>query len=261
MLDHIGRLVRLAQPPKRIVSLCPSLTETLYALGLDHHIVGRTRFCIHPKDSVSHAVRVGGTKEINMERLKSLSPDLIIAEKEENTKEMVEVLEKEYPVFVGDVKTVQGGIKMIQDMSQLTATQTRGKTLVEEINREMNDLPDLNGSRVLYFIWKDPWMVVGADTYIHDFLQLIKLKNVGAQLEGRYPSSDLKSLQDLNPAFVWLSSEPYPFKEKHVEELRDIFPDADISCVDGEMFSWYGSRMKEAFPYVRELASSLIDKP
>jgi len=256
--DHLGRNISLAAKPHRIVSLCPSITETLYSLGLDKEIVGRTRFCIHPEERVKSATRVGGTKEIKYDRLHQLKPDLIIAEKEENTPEMVAELEKKYPVFVVDVKTVEGGYRMISDLASLCQQENEGNKLLEKIKAEEQEFaPSGDRLSVAYFIWKEPYMVVGADTYIQSMLEWMKLDNVFLNNEGRYPRVDKEEIASCEADWIFLSSEPYPFKEKHIEEFRTLSTGSEIKIVDGEMFSWYGSRMELAFPYLRSLRTKL----
>lgn len=256
--DDLKRKVVLAQPPNRIVSLCPSITETLYDLGLEDRIIGRTRFCIHPQEKVKQAERVGGTKEVKFDRLHRLKPDLIIGEKEENTPEMIAELEKHYPVYVVDVRDVNGGLQMIERLGDLTGSSAKAKEWVGSIFFEKNKIQPLSKPlKVAYLIWKDPWMGVGKDTYIHSVLELMGWENVLTKLPGRYPELDLALLAEGVVDLVLLSSEPYPFRESHVGRIKDFLPHATVRLVDGEMFSWYGSRMKMAFPYLQKFQEQL----
>jgi iron complex transport system substrate-binding protein len=253
--DQIGRTVALPARPQRIISLCPSLTETLLHFGLGERIVGRTHFCIHPADTVASILAVGGTKNLKEDRVLALQPDLVICEKEENTREMVEWLESRFPTYVTDVRDIPSAIEMIRCLGTITDCQAEGEALAAEVEAAFAGLPSYAGApSVLYFIWRKPWMVAGQDTYIDALLQRLGLRNLAASFAGRYPALELEQLAGLSPDFVWLSSEPFPFKEQHIAELRGIFPGAEIRLVDGEMFSWYGCRMLAVPGYVKPMA-------
>ena len=253
--DQLGRTLALPRRPMRIVSLCPSITETLYALGAGDRVVGRTRFCIHPRAAVGGAVRVGGTKEIRYDRLAALTPDLIIAEKEENTPEMVARLAQDYPVYVADVRDVPSALAMIRDLGQLLGAEVPAHRLADRIEQGFAALTAGPPRRVAYLIWRAPWMGVGGDTYIHDLLRRLGWTNVLLSLPGRYPVFSLEELVAAAPELVLLSSEPFPFDASHRAELAAHLPGAEVRLVDGEMFSWYGSRMEAALPYLRGLLS------
>lgn len=261
--DDLGRKVYLERSPERIVSLCPSITETLAHLNLKNQLVGRTRFCIHPQPYIRQVERVGGTKEINFDRLYKLNPDLIIAEKEENTPEIVAVLEKSYPVFVFDIKDIEGGLTMISKLGKLTNREEIADEMVKRISRTMRQKKASIGDKrsLVYLIWKDPLMGAGEDTYIDSMLDYVGWENLLKDKTGRYPELTMKDLKKFVPDLLLLSSEPYPFKEKHLEEFRNELPGTEIMLVDGEMFSWYGSRMEWAFPYLNELRQKLKKKP
>ena len=251
--DHLGRKLNSPISPQRIISLCPSITETLFHLGLEEKIVGRTRFCIHPKEKVKSAVRVGGTKEIKFDRLHSLKPDLIISEKEENTPEMVAELEKKYPVFVSDVVDFESGLKMIKDLGNLTNSNEKANQLTENIKQNWLELPRFSRSpKTIYLIWKKPYMSIGSNTYIDDILSRLGMENVTKSFSGRYPEISLEKIQEFAPEYILLSSEPYPFKEKDIDEFKKILPNSKVLLVDGEMFSWYGSRMLFAPDYFKQ---------
>lgn len=263
IVDHLGRKITLLQPPQRIISLCPSQTSTLYALGIGERVVGRTRFCIHPKPEVDMAIQVGGTKEVKMDRIRMLKPDLIIGEKEENTKEMIAELEKKFPVFVTDVRDHNSARKMILDLGILTSSESEAKSIVAQVDASMAQIEELKPKQTcLYFIWKDPWMVAGADTFIDSMLEKCGFVNLGKSLSGRYPMLEKKDLLPENPSVVLLSSEPYPFKSTHLAEIRSIFPNSVIKIVDGEAFSWYGSNMVGVEKYLnvllQEIKKSLV---
>lgn len=250
--DHLGRLVRIPKVPQRIVSLCPSQTRTLFDLGLEKRMVGRTYFCIHPAEKVAEVLRVGGTKQVKMERIREVQPDLIIAEKEENTREMVEALEQEYPVYVTDVHDRSSALQMVRDLGLITGMAEQGNALAGQIDEALGNITPLTpGQSCLYFIWRKPWMVAGKGTFIDAMLDLCGLENAIGQ--ARYPSLETADLQALDPDRILLSSEPYPFAEKHIQELQAYFPNAAFTLVDGEMFSWYGSQLLEAPAYLKQL--------
>jgi iron complex transport system substrate-binding protein len=251
--DQIGRTVALPAQPQRIISLCPSLTETLLHFGLGERIVGRTHFCIHPAETVAAIPAVGGTKNLKEDRVLALQPDLVICEKEENTREMVAWLESRFPTYVTDVRDIPGALDMVRRLGTITGCPAEGEALATQVEAAFAGLPSFAGApSVLYFIWRKPWMVAGQDTYIDALLQRLGLRNLAASFEGRYPALELEQLAGLSPDYVWLSSEPFPFKKQHIAELRGIFPGAEIRLVDGEMFSWYGSRMLAVPGYVGE---------
>jgi ABC-type Fe3+-hydroxamate transport system substrate-binding protein len=242
--DHLGRQVDLPQLPQRIVSLCPSQTETLVTLGVGARLVGRTRFCIHPKAEMKKVKNIGGTKLVDFDRLRALKPDLIIGEKEENTAEMVAALEAEWPVFVTDVKDLESSQRMVLDLGTITGTESEAAKLVAQIQASYEAICPLpRPVSCLYLIWKDPWMAVGADTFIDSVLKKCGFHNVAASLEGRYPIVTKETFQGKMPEIVLLSSEPYPFTNTHVVDVQSLVPSSVLRIVDGEMFSWYGSHM------------------
>lgn len=251
--DQTGRELSLRFPPRRIVSLVPSQTELLFDLGLSEEVVGVTKFCVHPPNQ---KLRIGGTKRLHIEKIKGLQPDLIIANKEENEREQVESLMKEFPVWVTDVHDFPGALEMIRQVSMITGRGVKGAQLCAEIIGAFNELALLKGlssfkvpgRKVAYFIWKDPWMVAGGDTFISAMLEQCGLENV-FKGRTRYPVIRPEDLQHTDCQLVLLSSEPFPFKEAHFS----FFPDWPVKLVDGEMFSWYGSRILRAAAYFREI--------
>ena len=253
--DMTGRQVLLPEHPKRIVSLVPSQTELLYDLGLDEEVVGITKFCIHPDSWFRSKRRVGGTKTVHRHIIDELQPDLIIANKEENTREQIEELASVYPVWISDITTVDHALQMIEQVGIITGRGAAAGELVGTISSGFAGLPAASKrARVAYYIWKDPWMCAGGDTFISDVIARMGWLNVCEHLP-RYPDVNLQDLQALRPDLVLLSSEPYPFKDKHIAEIAAAVPDAEVKLVDGEMFSWYGSRMRHAIPYLTILAS------
>ena len=250
--DQLGREVTFDYPPKRIVSFAPAITDTLYSLNLDDEIVGRTRFCIHPKGKVEKAVNVGGTKDMKIDRVHALKPDIVILEKEENTKEMATELEEHFSVFVFEVQTVDDALKMIVDLGMLVDREHEAKTLEEEIQTAFQQFPSLeNAKRAAYVIWKNPYMVVGENTYIQSLLEKLGFINPFVEFAGRYPTVTREDIQAAKLDYVLLATEPYPFQEKHMEEFLEIAPEAKPLIVDGEMF-WYGVKMLDAVTYFRK---------
>lgn len=235
-------------PLRRIVSLVPSQTELLYDLGLDHEVVGITKFCVHPEHWTGTKTIVGGTKNVNLELVGSLKPDLIIANKEENTKSDVEALMKKFRVHVTDVSSVDDACKMMNDVAELTGTDA--SKIIHEINQSFSTL-SFGSCKALYLIWKKPWMCAGIDTFISHMMKVAGFENVVAG--ERYPALSEQEMRVMNPDVVLLSTEPYPFKDEHVDELKRILPAAIVMLVDGEMFSWYGSRMTRMASYFRAL--------
>lgn len=243
-------------PYQRIISLVPSLTELLINLGLKDQLIGRTRFCVHPEEEVKDVEIVGGTKNPNLEKIIELEPDFILANKEENRKEDIEVLEAYTKVQITDIESIEDALLEISSLGMLLGVNDPAQKLVSKISALLSEIPSERELSVAYFIWKDPWMTVGKDTYIHHVLKRYHLENVFGQ-QTRYPKTTLKELASRNPDLILLSSEPYPFKEKHIKEIKEICPVAKIELVNGEWFSWYGSRMLKAFEELNSWRSKL----
>lgn len=250
--DQCGNNITLPNPPRRIVSLVPSQTELLCDLGLDIEIVGITRFCIHPAHWRFQKTIVGGTKKFRFEVIDRLQPDLIIGNKEENDKESIEVLAERYPIWVSDIVTLSDAYAMIRSVGDMTNRADKATQIIHSIEEAFRSLKKRPAKKVLYLIWKNPWMGVGAKTFIHSMLETMGFQNVLLH-KPRYPELSNEEMIALAPEVILLSSEPYPFKEKHQEELQALFPMSKIMLVDGEMFSWYGSRLIQAPAYFNRL--------
>lgn len=255
IVDMLGRVVKIQKPIQRIVSLVPSQTEFLYELGLKDKIVAQTVFCVHPKSHFKKATKIGGTKKIRYEELDELQPDLIICNKEENNEEIVETLAKKYPVWVSDIKNIDDAFYMMRSLAELLDVKNEAEDLLRKITLSLNQNKIRHQYNCLYLAWRNPYMAVGSDTFINHMLQRAGFNNLIK--EQRYPELNLDELQLLNPEVLLLSSEPYPFKEKHVEELQTLLPNSKILTVDGELFSWYGSRLLNSQPYFNELQRQL----
>lgn len=251
----LGRRVLLHKPVRRIISLVPSQTELLYTLGMQDRMAGQTVFCIHPASEFKTAAKVGGTKKLRFDQIDALQPDLIICNKEENNKADVDTLSEKYPVWVSDVRNPEDACRMIDMLGDLLDVSDAASTLSQSIRKELSSISIKRRFNCVYLIWRQPYMLAGKGTFIDSMLALAGLDNL-CPLE-RYPEADEQKLRALNPKVVLLSSEPYPFSEKHVEELRKILPNAHIITVDGEMFSWYGSRLLNSRNYFNVLQNRL----
>jgi ABC-type Fe3+-hydroxamate transport system substrate-binding protein len=245
--------------PKRIVSLVPSLTETLIDLGLEKRIVGRTRFCIHPSEAVRKIDRIGGTKDFSVERILKLKPDLIIGSQEENHKDGIEALQAQLPVWLSTIDSVDTALEHIGHLGKVTGTAEEADLLTQAIDKAWKGIPRSPSSkRVAYFIWKNPWMIAGKGTYIDSVLERLGWTNVTEQV--RYPEIRMQELAKDPPELFLFSSEPFPFKKEHWSAWRAAFPKAHFRLVNGEDFSWYGSRMLEAAERLSAWARDAFDE-
>ena len=249
--DQLHREVQVRFPPNRIISLVPSQTELLFYLGLSDQVVGITKFCVHPTAWINTKTKVGGTKNFRFDIIDQLEPDLIIGNKEENYLDGISTLEKQYPVWMSDISSIEDSINMILSIGKLTDRESEANKLIEEIETNFGQIVNRKPIRALYLIWKAPWIAVGKDTFIHSMLSKMGVLNVVETL--RYPTLSESQLIELAPELILLSSEPYPFKTNHVDALQALLPRAKIVLVDGEMFSWYGSRMLLAPQYFNSL--------
>jgi ABC-type Fe3+-hydroxamate transport system substrate-binding protein len=254
VVDQMGREVSFNYPPLRIISLVPSQTELLFDLGLQKQVEGVTKFCIYPPSARQEASVVGGTKNFDFTKIRDARPDLIIGNKEENYQEGIAQLERHFPVWLSDITSLPEALDMIRRVGDLTDTLHRAEPLATEIKKSFDQLrlaaPSL--SPAAYFIWRKPYMVAASGTFIDDMLRRAGFRNVFAHF-GRYPEITPEQLAEVAPAHIFLSSEPYPFGEKHFAEFQKICPTAKIQVVDGELFSWYGSRLRRSASYFHEL--------
>lgn len=249
-IDQTGFAVELERVPERIVSIVPSQTELLFDLDLADEVVGITKFCVHPKIWFRTKARVGGTKNVDISRVKALMPDLILANKEENTLEDVDALRRICPVWTSDIKDINGAMETIMGVGALVNKRVQAEALAGEILSGLAGIKKQQ-RRVAYLIWKKPYMVAGGDTFIHAMLEACGWENAFGNLL-RYPVVDVSDLAAAKVELVLLSSEPYPFRMNDIQELKEVLLDAEIRLVDGEMFSWYGSRMRHFSGYVSE---------
>lgn len=244
--------------PRRIISTVPSQTELLSYFGLEQEVVGITLFCVHPKDWFQTKTRIGGTKKLNLQKIIDLKPDFILANKEENVKEQIEELAKHFPVYVTDVCHLQDAYKMMEEVAEILNVKEKSNHLIKTIQSDFQTIPNIK-KRVGYFIWKNPYMSIGADTFISDILSQTGFVNIFKE-QNRYLEVTISTVIEKQPDVLFLSSEPYPFKEKDVAELKEQL-NCEIHLVDGELFSWYGSRLLHTPTYLKNLVQKLnLDK-
>ncbi|MEM1119880.1 MAG: helical backbone metal receptor [Bacteroidota bacterium] len=254
-IDQLGQKIILNYPPQRIISLVPSITELLYDLGLAQQLVGRTKFCIHPS-SVKSIPKIGGTKNVKIDRIIALQPDIIIANKEENQREQIEELSQQCPVWISDVATFSDAMDMIEKLGQLFQKEKVTQAIISQSRSQLAELTPTTKQKAAYLIWQKPYMTIGRDTYIHNMLGHCGFENVFGE-QTRYPIFTLSALKERQPDIILLSSEPFPFKTKHIIELQKDFPYTPIKLVDGEAFSWYGTRFLKTAPYLKEIAEKI----
>ena len=262
IIDQMGLPVDLPTKPKRIISLVPSQTELLFDIGLDKTIVGITRFCNHPIHIVNSKVKIGGTKNFNIEVIKDLAPDLIIGNKEENYEAGILELKKHYHVWMSDITTIDDAYTMMDAIGTITNKSSEVEGLIKSIKDSFSELPivhyPLSIPTVAYFIWRKPYMVAASGTFIDSMLNVLGVVNAFAGLS-RYPELSTEHIAACKADYIFLSSEPYSFSEMHFEEFQDLCPTAKIIVVDGELFSWYGSRLKHSADYFVRLRTQMID--
>lgn len=255
ILDQMGRPVLVPAAPQRIISLVPSQTELLFDLGLAEQVVGVTKFCVHPA-AAQQKPSVGGTKQFRFEQIEQLRPDLILGNKEENYEEGINQLAQNYPVWLSDIKTLAHALEMISQVGQLTGRAAAAEALAQEIRQQFRALSVGRPWRVAYFIWQKPYMVAGQNTFIQAMLEKCGWVNVLAHLPGRYPEVTAEQIAQAEPDFLLLSSEPFPFNTKHQQQFEQIFQRPAV-LVNGEFFSWYGSRLRLAPTYFGQLQTLL----
>lgn len=259
--DQIGNRVTLKDTPNRIVSLVPSQTEFLCDLGLEEKIVGITRFCTHPQEKTKAIEKIGGTKQFDIEKIMSLRPDLIIGNKEENYESGITELKKHFSVWMSDIYTLEDNYAMMRSIAKIMDRKSVGEAIIAEIQESLfqyqtQKLNSRKKHKAAYFIWRKPYMVAANNTFIHHMLEEFGVENV-FQNFSRYPEIEPEMLSELKPAYIFLSSEPYAFKTHHIQEFRNFSPSSKVILVDGEMFSWYGSRLRYTAAYFKKLNSDI----
>ncbi len=250
--DQMGRSIMVPVQPKRIISLVPSQTELLYHLGVGTSIAAQTIFCVHPKQESERAVKIGGTKKLRMDVIRQLNPDLIIGNKEENERGQISELAQDFPVWMSDIKNLNDAFEMIRSVGIMTNAKPKAEQLIEEIQEGFWGLSQQGiKGRALYMIWQDPWMAVGKETFIDDMLQRAGFEN--AITTARYPELSTDQIYKLDVSHIFLSSEPFPFREQHLHTMKKLKPKCKVQLVDGELFSWYGSRLLLSADYLSVL--------
>lgn len=253
--DQMNNTIRLESFPRRIISLVPSQTELLYDLNLEDGVVGITKFCIHPDSWFHSKQRVGGTKNVSLEKVSELKPDLIIGNKEENTQTDIEKLKEIAPVWMSDIDTLQHSVEMILEIGKITNRENESVQLAKAIQQNFSDLSKKISKKwtCLYFMWKDPYFTVGKNTFIDAMIE--SCGGINLQTESRYPEWDFS--KTILPDVILLSSEPYPFNESHIDFFHKKYPQSQVVLVDGEYFSWYGSRLEKAPMYFENLLKEI----
>lgn len=250
--DMMGHKLSFRSFPKRIVSVVPSQTELLFELGLDEEVIGITKFCIHPDKWFRTKKRIGGTKTLKIAEIIALQPDIIIANKEENTQSDIALLQQHFPVWLSNILTIEDAFRMIAAVGSLVNKKQQATRLLSELTTDFATMPAfLKDKKAAYFIWKNPWMVAAGHTFVDSVLRQLGADNVFGRLE-RYPEVSAGDISSSQADLVLLSSEPFPFKEQHIAELQELLPEAKIVLVDGEVFSWYGSRLRHLRKYLLE---------
>jgi ABC-type Fe3+-hydroxamate transport system substrate-binding protein len=251
--DDMGFRIELERPPSRIVSLVPSWTETLFALGFSSEVVGVTKFCVEPVAAVASIPKVGGTKNPDIAAIVKLEPELVIANAEENRREDVEKMRAAgIPVFTTYPRTVPGAVESILRLGRVLSREAQAAALAKEITLSVSGIEAALGVwsklrlRVFCPIWKKPWMSFNADTYAHDVLRMLGYNNIFASAGERYPVTTLEDAVELRPDIVILPDEPYAFDESDVAELKPLLPPAlsrRVLIVSGRDLHWYGVHM------------------
>lgn len=258
--DTRGRCVTVPAPPQRIVSLVPSQTELLVQLGLRDRIVGVTRFCVHPEDIKDEKQVVGGTKNVCVDRVKALRPDFILGNIEENTRGVIRELENVAPVYITDVYNIPTAVDMIRSVGRLVQRREYAGGQARTIARRFENIPFYDPPLLAaYFIWRNPYMTIGHDTFIHDVMRYAGLINVFGK-RTRYPEISADEIAEADPDLVLLADEPFPFQDKHIAEIEAFLPNTPVLLVDGQYFSWYGSRLRDVPAYLKELRAEIEDR-
>ena len=254
-IDQMNNTILLSDTPKRIVSLVPSITELLVDLGLENNLIGITKFCVEPSYLKSKIQIIGGTKNLNIDKIQKLAPDFIIANKEENIENEILELKKFSNVWVSDVKTIDDNFHLINQLGYIFDKKKESVNIINSTKSIFNKTLNFNNKnkKVLYLIWKNPYMSIGRDTFIHNILTQFGFENYIQN--DRYPIVELENFKDID--IVFLSTEPYPFSEKDIFEIQNQLPKSQIKIVDGTYFSWYGSRISKSSDYFEQLITNL----
>ncbi|WP_461631960.1 ABC transporter substrate-binding protein [Labilibaculum euxinus] len=256
--DDLGRKINIPFPPKRIISTVPSTTEFLFDLGLGDRVISKTKFCKYPKDKIAKLPNIGGPKDLYFDKINLLDPDIIFANEEENSKNQIEALMDKFTVYVCKVRNYDEALQNILNTGKIVGAETKAFEIANHIHAGFSQLPiTQNSQSVLYLIWKNPYMAVGKDTFINSMIDKCGFKNAIEDNNSRYPQLTDEEIQTLNPDLIFLSSEPFPFTQKHIPEIQNLLPNTKIELVDGEMFSWFESHLLKAGKYFKDLIQKI----
>ena len=262
LTDDVGATLELNRTPQRIASLVPSLSEALWWLGLGDKLVGVTRYCVRPADGFPWAERIGGTKNPDVPRIVGLSPDVVVANAEENRlKDIEELRSAGVPVFVTFPKTVTESAITLRKLGRLVGERERGNEMADAIDRAIDEAHARRASpplRSFCAIWRKPYMAVGHGTYAQDVLHICGFESVLPVTRGRYPKVTLDDIRRLDPDVVLLPDEPFPFGPEHREDFEGWR--ARVVIFDGTLLSWYGPRTPEALSGLTEMALAIHDE-
>ncbi len=251
--DQLGRILQLAKQPVKIISLVPSQTELLFELGLDKEVAAITKFCIHPESWHQSKTKIGGTKNLKLDKINAIQPDLIIANKEENEESQIRKLIEDFPVWISDIKNLDDALGMVREVSKIVGKENKGIEIINEIKSGFMLLAQKrNNINCAYLIWNKPMMTVGGDTFISNMLEYAGYTNVFNE-KSRYPEITAEDLEKKAPDVLFLSSEPFPYFNKLIDQYKSDFPKINVQLVDGELFSWYGSRLLKSPSYFLNL--------
>jgi ABC-type Fe3+-hydroxamate transport system substrate-binding protein len=254
--DQMGNILHLPHVPRKVVSIVPSQSEFIWDIGGKDQLAGITKFCIHPEKMFREIRRVGGTKNLNLSLIRQIQPDIIIGNKEENDQNQVEELKKEFNVWMSDIHNINDAVEMMSQVGKILGREPEANNIINEITFSFKKIRSVfTPLRVAYFIWKDPYMLAAKNTFIDSIITLCGLINISE--DNRYPEYTADEIKALKPDLCFLSSEPYPFNEQHVEEIQNLFPYSRVMIVDGEMFSWYGSRLLKTPDYLLKLKEEI----
>lgn len=261
--DGLYREIDLKKPPKQIVSLVPSITETFFTFGAGDRVAAVTNFCVEPPEATQTKANVGGTKTLDIDLIKEIAPDLVVANAEENREEDIRQLVRSgFPVFVTFPRTVMAAINMMRQLAEMTETIDTAAPILQEAEETLGDIKTQSRTRprprVFCPIWRRPWMTIGSDTYMHDFITVCGGRNIFADRHDRYPRVELDEVAKRLPEVILLPDEPYHFMPKHKEEFatRAYVPavrDERIHVVDGKTLCWYGPRIADGLRFVNDL--------
>jgi len=263
LADALGRLLTVRQRPERIVSLVPSLTETLFAFGLEREIVGVTRFCVEPRRGVAGKTKVGGTKALDVAKIKALEPDLVVASAEENSPEDVtRLIDQGCSVFVTLVTSVESAIDLLRQLATITGTTAAARPIIQGAKEALAFVRAASAGRepvrVFCPIWRNPYMTCGRGTYMHDVITVCGGRNVFGERQERYPRLELAEMAALDPQVILLPSEPYCFTKRHKADFRAFaevtaVKNGHIFFVEGRVLTWYGPRIAQSLSEVKRL--------